>query len=124
MSHKALTRVMVVDDVDDFVKAVQVTLSVDPYIEVVGTANTGEEALKVLPQASPDLVLLDFRLPGINGLETAKRMKKQRPNVKIVLLTAYAKEVKELAAETTGVEEVISKSSFSRSRIQHLLKRV
>jgi YesN/AraC family two-component response regulator len=115
---------MVVDDVQDFVDTVEVTLSVDMHIEVVATANTGEEALKVFPKASPDLVLLDFRLPGINGLETAKRMKEQRPNVKIVLLTAYAKEVKELAAEIMNIEEVISKSSFSRARIRHLLKKV
>ncbi len=123
MRTKAVTRVMVVDDVEEFAEAVRVALSLDPYIEVVHVAHTGEEALEAFPQASPDLVLLDFRLPGINGLETAKRMKEQRPDVKIALVTAYFDEVKQLAGEALNVDEVIAKSSFSRARIQHLFKK-
>ena len=122
MITRALTRVMVVDDVEDFAESVKVTLSVDPYIEVVHVAHTGEEALAAFPQASPDLVLLDYRLPGINGLETAKRMKERHPDVKIAILTAYSDEVKQLAGKAPNIEEVIAKSGFSKAKIQHLLK--
>ena len=78
--------------------------------------------MAALPQASPDLVLLDYQLHGINGLEAAKRMKERRPDVKIAILTAYSDEVKQLAGEALNVEEVIAKAGFSKAKIQHLLK--
>ena len=82
---------------------------------------SGEEALAVLEEASPDLVLLDFRLPGIDGLETAKRVKEQRPDVKIALVTAYADEVFERAAKEANVEEVIPKAEFTVEKVHRLL---
>ena len=120
---KTLTRVMVVDDVEAFLKVLKVSISLDPYIEIVAIASTGEEALEKLHEAAPDLVLLDFRLPGISGLETAKEMKRRRSDVKIALVTAYSAEAKQISS-VADVDEVISKSEFSRARIQHLLKRV
>ena len=121
---KTLTRVMVVDDVAAFLDVLKVSLSADPNIEIVATASTGEEAMEKFYKAAPDLVLVDFRLPGMNGLETAKEIKRRRSDVKIALVTAYSAEVKQRFASVAEVDEVISKSEFSRARIQHLLKRV
>ena len=120
---KTLTRVMVVDDVEAFLKVLKVSISLDPYIEIVAIASTGEEAMEKFHEAAPDLVLLDFRLPGISGLETAKEMKRRRSDVKIALVTAYSAEAKQISS-VADVDEVIPKSEFSRARIQHLLKRV
>ena len=64
---------------------------------------------------------LDYRLPGIDGLETAKRMKAQRPDVKVVLVTAHAEEIFARAAEEAGIEEILPKSQLSVSRLQKLL---
>jgi len=116
-----IKRVMVVEDASEFQELVVLTVSLEPYIKIVHIADSGEEALEEFDRACPDLVLLDFRLPGINGLETAKRMKEQRSDVKIALVTAYAEEVVEQAAKDANVEEVIPKSSFSLARVKQLL---
>ncbi len=118
---KSMARVMVVEDAPEFQELVVLALSLEPYIKIEYIADSGEDALEAFPSVAPDLVLLDFQLPGINGLETAKRMKELRPDVKIALVTAYSEEVMERAAKETDIEEVIPKSSFSLARIQRLL---
>ena len=118
-----VTRVMVVEDARSFQEVVVLTLSLEPYVKIVSTADSGEEALAALEEAAPGLVLLDFRLPGIDGLETAKRMKKQRPDIKIALVTAYAEEVASKAKKEGNVEVVIPKAQFSLARVQQLLGR-
>lgn len=116
-----IKRVMVVEDSAEFQELVVLTVSLEPYIKIVYIADSGEEALEEFDRASPDLVLLDFRLPGINGLETARRMKQQRSDVKIALVTAYAEDVMERAAKEANIEEVIPKNSFSLTRVKQLL---
>mgnify|MGYP001608716724 CR=1 FL=1 len=123
MATRSITRVMVVEDSKEFQEVLILTLSLEPYVKVVHIADSGEEALRSLETASPDLVLLDFRLPGIDGLETARRIKKQRPNTTIALVTAYADEVSKRAYEEGNVNGVIPKSSFSLTRIRELLQR-
>ena len=118
-----VTRVMVVEHAPSFQEVVMFILSLEPSVKIVFTADSGEEALAALEEASPDVVLLDFRLPGIDGLETAKRMKKQRPDIKIALVTAYAKEVASKAQAEGNVEVVIPKAQFSLARVQQLLGR-
>jgi DNA-binding NarL/FixJ family response regulator len=70
MKTKELVRVMIVEDQPIFQELAELVLSLDPQFEIVRIAGTGEEALQVLEEANPDLILLDFRLPGIDGLET------------------------------------------------------
>ncbi len=116
-------RIMVVEDSPDFQDAVVLTLLLQPYFKDIHVVASGEEALAALEKALPALVLLDFRLPGIDGLETAKRMKEQQPDVKIALVTAYAEEVFERAAKEANVEEVIPKADFTVARVHQLLGR-
>ncbi len=114
-------RVMVVEDGPVFQELLILTLSLEPYFELAYIADSGEEALEEFAKVSPDLVLMDFRLPGIDGLETAKRMKAQRPAVKVAIVTAYAEEVLNRAAKDAGVLDVIPKASFSLERVRQLL---
>ena len=118
-----VTRVMVVEHARSFQEVVMLILSLEPSVKIVFTADSGEEARAALEEASPDVVLLDFRLPGIDGLETAKRMKKQRPDIKIALVTAYAEEIASKALKEGNVEVVIPKAQFSLARVQKLLGR-
>ncbi len=116
-------RIMVVEDEPAFQEAVVLSLLLQPYFKDIHVAASGEEALEAFARASPELVLLDFRLPGIDGLETAKRMKEQRPDVKIALVTAYAEEVFERAVKEANVEEVIPKANFTVAQVHQLLGR-
>ncbi len=119
---EAVTRVMVVEDVPDFQEVMLLVLSLEPYVKVVSVAESGEQALEQIDRVSPDLVLMDFRLPGINGLETARRLKDRRPELKIAMVTAYMEEVLEGLMEAR-IDAVIPKPEFSLARIQSLLKR-
>ncbi len=121
MPEKSPVRVMIVEDEPTFQELVQLVLSLDPRFQVVCTKASGEEALEVLAETSPDLVLLDFRLTGIDGLETAKRIKEQRPDVKIAMVTAHSEEVLSRLAIEARIQVVIPKASFSLERIYQLL---
>ena len=115
-------RVMVVEDEPSFQQLVELVLSLDPRFEIVVSADSGEMALEELADAHPDLALLDFRLPGIDGLETARRTKELCPDIKIALVTAHTEEVLGKLAMEANVEEVIPKADFSLYRIYRLLE--
>ncbi len=121
MNRQAARRVMVVEDAPEFQELVVLTLTLEPHFTVEFITSSGEEALEAFDRVSPDLVLMDFRLPGMDGLETAKRMKERRPDVKIALVTAYAEQVLERAATEANVEAVIPKAEFSLVRVQAVL---
>lgn len=118
------TRVMVVEDSAVFKEVLVLVLSLEPYIDLAYIASSGEEALEAFPRIAPDLVLLDFQLPGIDGIETARRMKGKRPDVRIAIVTAYADEVLKKVVLGVDIVDVVPKASFSLARVQQLLRPV
>ena len=120
MAQTESIRVMIVEDQLAYQELVQVVLSLDPRFDVVSVCDNGEAAVKAFDEASPDLVLLDFRMPGIDGLETAKRMKERRPEVTIAMVTAHTAEVLSRLAREARIQEVIPKANFSLERVQKL----
>src|SRR5207244_7568582 len=80
-------RLMVVDDNDGFRESL-VALLVSAGMEVVGEASSGREALEVAGDVSPDVVLMDVRMPHMDGVETTRRLKEGYPNLRVVALTA------------------------------------
>jgi DNA-binding NarL/FixJ family response regulator len=83
-------RVLIVDDHAVFLEGLYTLLRLeDPEIEVVGTALNGQEALEKERRLDPDVVLLDIKMPLIDGVEVARRMKRRRPEVRILMLTTF-----------------------------------
>ena len=83
-------KVLIVDDHPMFLEGLYTVLSLkDPEIEVVGTAENGEEALAKDRELEPDVVLLDIKMPGLSGIEVARRLKSRRDDVKIIVLTTF-----------------------------------
>lgn len=123
---QAPTKIMVVEDSLDFLTALLATLVLEPRVKVVAAVHTGMQALSTLAEAAPDLILLDYRLPDISGVEVARRIRQQNLKVKIAILTAYAEEflssgpLMTLLADT-GVVDVIPKSGFTLARLRTLL---
>jgi DNA-binding NarL/FixJ family response regulator len=70
----AQIRVLVVDDDDLLAHAVEALLDTDDAIEQVGRARTGEEAIELVADTRPDLVIMDVEMPGIGGLEATRRI--------------------------------------------------
>jgi DNA-binding NarL/FixJ family response regulator len=81
-------RVMVVDDNAGFRESLLALLDAG-NLEVVGEARSGEEALSIVENLSPDVVLMDVRMPGIDGIETTRRLKRARPTLGVVALSGH-----------------------------------
>jgi len=64
----------------------------EPDIEVVGEAENGREAIKIVEKSLPDVVVMDIAMPGLNGLDTTRQLKKRFPNLKILILTMHDNE--------------------------------
>ena len=79
---------MVVDDNAGFRESLLALLDAGD-LEVVGEARSGEEALSIVERLSPDVVLMDVRMPGIDGIETTRRLKRARPTLGVVALSGH-----------------------------------
>jgi len=80
-------RVLIADDHAFFRRGLEAVLGEDIGIELVGQASDGAEAVQLAGEALPDVVLMDIRMPKINGIEAARQMKEVAPSAKIVILT-------------------------------------
>ncbi|MGQ0645454.1 MAG: response regulator, partial [Elusimicrobiota bacterium] len=87
MIKKKLPQILVVDDEPNVGMIFHRILEQDGY-EVVSASN-GEECLRALKNVSPRLVFLDLRMPGMDGLETLRRIRETHPSLPVVVMTAY-----------------------------------
>jgi len=89
--------VVLVEDNDVFRATLELLLDVTPDVRVVASVPNGEAALDVCPRVEPDVVLVDYRLPGLDGVETTSAIRSVCPETSVVVLTATA-ETGEIAA--------------------------
>ncbi|HEY4951540.1 MAG TPA: response regulator transcription factor [Candidatus Acidoferrales bacterium] len=105
------TRFLIVDDSELVRKSLRTVLQANPDWEICGEAADGEAALKLFSELHPNVVILDFQMPGINGIETARRMSAVAPAVPIVLFTQHASPDLERHAREAGIRSVVSKTN-------------
>jgi DNA-binding NarL/FixJ family response regulator len=86
---KTPIRVLIVDDHPIVRQGLQSLLSNYSDIQVTGEADTGVDALREAALQQPDVVLLDIRMPGANGIDIARQLRRQSPQARIIILTAY-----------------------------------
>jgi DNA-binding NarL/FixJ family response regulator len=84
-----MVRVLICDDQFIVCEGLEKILSADPDIEVAGTANNGEEALERVAETKPDLVLMDLKMPRMNGVVATRKIKELYPEIIIIILTTY-----------------------------------
>jgi two-component system NarL family response regulator len=80
-------RVLIADDAPLFRRGLYVVLSTEPNIEVVAEAENGEEAISKAEECAPDVVLMDVRMPRVNGIDAARAIRDSSPSTKIIMLT-------------------------------------
>jgi DNA-binding NarL/FixJ family response regulator len=105
------TRFLIVDDSELVRKSLRTVLQANPEWEICGEAPDGETAVQLFKELHPNIVILDFQMPGINGIETARRMSEIAPAVPIVLFTQHASTDLENHAREAGIRSVVSKTN-------------
>jgi len=117
---RAPVTVLAVDDQRIFRRALASLLEATPEFEQIGEASSGEEALRLTAELRPDLVLLDVRMPGMDGIETARRLRDRDPTPAIVLTSLD--DVPELEAISGGAvaDAYVRKQDLSARKLHEL----
>ena len=110
-----MTGILVVDDSPFIRKAITRIFSGRPELQVVGTAQSGEEALERIATARPQVVTLDVEMPGMGGLATLREIQRRYPGLPVIMLSVYTKEGAEttLDAISAGAVDFIDKSRLN-----------
>jgi DNA-binding NarL/FixJ family response regulator len=111
VSRPAPLRVVVADDQATVRDGLVVLLGLADGIEVVGSAANGREALSVVEQTHPDAILLDLRMPVLDGIETTRQLSEQHPGVAVVVLTTYADDASIVDALEAGAQSYLTKNA-------------
>lgn len=113
-------RILLVDDHEVVRVGVRALIERQPGMEVVGEAGNVEEAVSQTEQLSPDVVVLDIRLPGDDGLEACRQIKHLRPETRIIVLTSYPDDHVLFDAIACGADGYVLKQIGSEALIQAL----
>jgi DNA-binding NarL/FixJ family response regulator len=103
-------RVLIADDHRLIAEGIKRSLEEERDFEVVGEAATGSQIMPLIRRTSPDVVLLDLRMPGVDGLTALEQIKREHPAVKVVILSASSDETVIQAALAKGASAYVIKS--------------
>ena len=120
-AEKPRLRVALVDDHQEFLTWARTLLSASPWIEVVGESTDPEATLDLVRTTKPDLLLLDFEMPGVTGFEVARRVKDAAPEVSVLLMSMHDSAYFEVLARLAGARGFLAKARFSPDAIAALL---
>ncbi|PFL95489.1 response regulator [Bacillus cereus] len=102
-------KVLLVDDHTVVLKGLAFFLSTQEDLELVGEANNGKEALVKVGETTPDVILMDLYMPEMDGVEATAYIKKEYPNVKVIVLTSFSDQAHVLPALRAGASGYILK---------------
>jgi DNA-binding NarL/FixJ family response regulator len=111
VSEPGTLRVVVADDQTAVREGLATLLSLVAGIDVVGVARDGREALALALRDAPDVVLMDLRMPVMDGVEATRRIRQQRPAVEVVVLTTHADDASILDALGAGARGFLTKDA-------------
>lgn len=117
------TRVLLVDDESLVRRVLRQILTQHSDVEVVGEAATGDEAISAVEKSQPDVVLMDIRMPRMDGVTAAREIRAQHPHVKIIGLSEYAEGYQAHAMELAGAVGTLMKSKATEE-LHEIIKRV
>jgi len=106
-----MTRVVVADDQTIVREGIVMLLGLLPGIEVVGAAADGEEAVRLVAEQRPEVVLMDLRMPRCDGVEATRRIRSEHPGTQVVVLTTYADDDDLFPALRAGARGYLTKDA-------------
>ncbi|WP_406006339.1 response regulator transcription factor [Streptomyces sp. NBC_00637] len=104
-------RVVVADDQTVVREGIVMLLGLLPGVEVVGAAGDGEEAVRLVTELAPDVVLMDLRMPRCDGVEATRRIRSEYPGTQVVVLTTYADDESLFPALKAGARGYLTKDA-------------
>ncbi|MEU5628001.1 response regulator transcription factor [Streptomyces tendae] len=104
-------RVVVADDQTVVREGIVMLLGLLPGVEVVGAAGDGEEAVRLVAELAPDVVLMDLRMPRCDGVEATRRIRSEHPGTQVVVLTTYADDASVFPALRAGARGYLTKDA-------------
>ena len=108
-----MTRILLADDHSVVREAMRVMLEMDPEFQVVGEASDGQEALDLTAHQKPDLVLMDIRMDGMDGVEATRLLRERHPEVEVLILTGHGEDSELLDAVEAGARGFLLKDASS-----------
>ncbi|MFJ9634322.1 response regulator [Streptomyces sp. NPDC101175] len=114
MTQEAVTkpaRVVVADDQTVLREGIVMLLGLLPGIEVVGAAGDGDEAVRLVAELAPDVVLMDLRMPRCDGVEATRRIRADHPGTQVVVLTTFADDASLFPALHAGARGYLTKDA-------------
>lgn len=109
MNEQAPIRILLVDDHPLMRRGMRDLLAMEDDLQPVGEAGTGEEALRLVDELDPDLILLDLNMPGMDGLETLQRLREAKVDARIILFTVSDDQSHVLEALRQGADGYLLK---------------
>ena len=117
------TRVLIVDDHKMFCESLSSLFSMKKEVAVLGTANSGKEAIHKAELLKPDIILMDIEMEGLDGIETMRKIREKLPSTEVIMLTMHSDEEYVLEAIKAGAKGYVLKD-FSSSQLLEAIKSV
>jgi DNA-binding NarL/FixJ family response regulator len=115
-----MTNIIIVDDQGMVRDGLKMILSLYKEIQIIGEATNGRELLTLLQSSVPDVILMDIRMPIMDGIEATKVVKEKYPNVKVVILTTFNEDEYVFNGIKNGADGFILKDSDSKEIIKSI----
>ncbi|ACL70717.1 response regulator [Halothermothrix orenii] len=106
-----MIQVYLVDDHPFVLQGLKAYLNTREGIEIVGTSGNGEKAIKEIAKLNPEVAVVDLRLPGLNGIEVTREIKKKNPGTEVIILSSFNKEDEVIEAIDAGALSYVMKDS-------------
>jgi DNA-binding NarL/FixJ family response regulator len=119
---KQVIRIAIADDHPIFRDGLRKLLALEGDFQVVGEARDGKEVLEILQRDEPDILLLDLKMPGLDGLSTLQRLQAQKAKTKVIVLTASDNEDEYVQAMKFGTSGIVLKQTATELLIKSIRK--
>jgi DNA-binding NarL/FixJ family response regulator len=114
----ATIRVLIADDHRLFAEALEAILAAEPEMQVVGRARNGEEAVAQALELKPDVILMDIAMPGVDGVEATKQIRREQGGCRIVMLTGSNSRTDVARAREAGAAAYVTKDRIAAQLIE------
>jgi len=116
-------RVLLVDDMPQVLHDLRQFLDLAGDMEIVGEATNGQDAVRLAAELSPNVVVMDLEMPGMDGFDATRQIKAREPATRIVILSVHADPENVERAHMAGADEFVVKGASFKSLINAILKR-